>query len=181
MRKRNSASREVNAQLSLFRQQGGARKGAGRPKAGGGVLHRARPKLSRHHPAHVTLRVAQGLESLRNQGVCSPIRSALRAARERFGFRLVQFSVQSNHIHLLVEAEDRTALTRGMQGLAIRISLAVNGVLARRGRVFAERYHALAARSAEGAAVRAQEPSASSRRARRELAAVAPRPLLIRA
>ena len=85
MRKRSSTSREVNAQLSLFRRQGGARKGAGRPKANGGVLHRARPKLSRHHPAHVTLRVAQGLESLRNQRIFSPIRSALPAARERFG------------------------------------------------------------------------------------------------
>jgi hypothetical protein len=59
----------------------------------------------------------------------------------------VQFSVQSNHIHLLAEAEDRAALTRGMQALTIRVALAINRVLARRGRVFSERYHARSLRS----------------------------------
>jgi len=55
---------------------------------------------------------------------------------------MVEFSVQGNHIHLVVEAEDRRSLWRGMQGLNVRIARAVNRVLQRKGRVFGDRYHA---------------------------------------
>jgi REP element-mobilizing transposase RayT len=57
-------------------------------------------------------------------------------------FRIVHFSVQRDHVHLIVEAHDRAALTHGMRGLTIRAALAVNRALARRGRVWADRYHA---------------------------------------
>jgi hypothetical protein len=57
---------------------------------------------------------------------------------------LVHFSVQRDHLHLLVEASDRRALSRGMQGLSIRVARATNGELGRKGRVFADRYHARA-------------------------------------
>ncbi len=49
--------------------------------------------------------------------------------------------------HLIVEARDATALARGVQGLSIRIAKAVNKVLKRRGKVFADRYHAHALRT----------------------------------
>jgi REP element-mobilizing transposase RayT len=139
----------VSTQLSLFRERGGTRPGAGRPASSKfrSVPHRARPKLSRHHPVHVTLRARRGLENLRKSRIFTEIRAALRAARERPGFRLVHFSVQGNHVHLLAEAEDRSALSRGLQALAIRVALAVNRALARRGPVFSERYHARALRT----------------------------------
>jgi hypothetical protein len=60
---------------------------------------------------------------------------------DRFGFRLVHFSVQHNHLHLVCEAEDERALARGMQGLSIRIARALNRRFERSGRVFADRYH----------------------------------------
>jgi hypothetical protein len=72
------------------------------------------------------------------------IRGALARARDRFGFRLVHFSVQRDHLHLVAEASDRRALWRGMQGLSIRVAKAVNRRLDRRGKVFADRYHARA-------------------------------------
>ena len=75
------------------------------------------------------------------------VRSALAAGRDRFGFRMAHFSVQSDHLHLLVEADDRRALGRGMQGLAIRVAKAVNRRLDRRGKVFGDRYHARALRT----------------------------------
>src|SRR5690606_5978693 len=56
--------------------------------------------------------------------------------------RVVHYSVMSNHVHLLVEADDRDALSRGLQGLATRLARAVNRFAARRGTVFADRYHA---------------------------------------
>jgi REP element-mobilizing transposase RayT len=70
------------------------------------------------------------------------LRAALCGGKERFGLRLVHYSVQSNHLHLLVEAPDRRSLSRGMQGLGVRLAKAVNRALQRSGRVFGERYNA---------------------------------------
>jgi putative transposase len=50
--------------------------------------------------------------------------------------------VQSNHLHLIVEAEDTVALSRGLQGLAVRCARVINRCASRRGRVWAHRYHA---------------------------------------
>lgn len=61
--------------------------------------------------------------------------------------RIVHFSVQSDHLHLLVEAEDATALGRAIKGLSVRIARRVNRLAGRRGRVFADRYHARALRT----------------------------------
>src|SRR5689334_19825652 len=133
-------------QLELrFPARGGRRKGAGRPrKENAGASHLCRPSLSRHHPVHVTLRVRRGISSLREQALFSSVRLALNAGKERFGFALVQFSVQRDHLHLIAEARDRRALSRGLQGLSIRIARAVNRRLKREGKVFSDRYHARA-------------------------------------
>jgi len=147
-RTRGSLSRAQSAkQIEFsFRTWGGARTGAGRPPRGerAGVSHLRRPVLSRLHPVHVTLRVVSGLPSLREPAAFAAVRRALAAGRARFGFRLVHFSVQSDHLHLLAEAEGRGALARGMQGLSIRVAKAVNRTFSRRGRVFGDRYHARA-------------------------------------
>ena len=57
-------------------------------------------------------------------------------------FRVIHFSVQTDHVHVLVEATDTYALSRGLQGLAIRLARAVNRALGRNGKVWADRYHA---------------------------------------
>jgi REP element-mobilizing transposase RayT len=93
---------------------------------------------------HVTLRVQRGISSLRGQALFSSVRQALSAGKDRFGFALVQFSVQRDHLHLIAEARDRRALSRGLQGLTIRVARAVNRRLEREGSVFADRYHARA-------------------------------------
>ena len=126
------------------RTWGGARAGAGRPAgARRRVPHRRRPPHEARYPVHGTLRVRAALPSLRGAGVFRAVSDAL-AVSSRRGFRVIEFSVQSNHIHLLVEADDRTRLSRGLQGLKIRIARAVNGTLHRRGTFWAERYHARA-------------------------------------
>jgi REP element-mobilizing transposase RayT len=123
---------------------GGKRKKAGRKPAGerAGVAHRPRPVLGGREPAHVTLRVVPGLRSLRDKEVFPHVREALGAGAERFGLRLVHFSVQTNHIHLVVEGPDAVAVRRGLHGLTIRLARAINRALSRKGRVFADRYHA---------------------------------------
>jgi putative transposase len=121
--------------------RGGFREGAGRkPGAGRGfVRHTTRPTHDRVHPLHVVLR--SRFRPLRGQFVFPTLRKALaKATRAREGFRIVQFSVQHDHLHLIVEASDKTTLSRGMQGLAIRVARAVNGLVGRSGKLWADRF-----------------------------------------
>src|SRR6202142_3334899 len=134
-----------NPQLSFPapRTWGGRRAGAG-PKgisARPNVVHRVRPRHDAHFPLHVTLRRHADLPSLRNHRIFKAVRKALSKA-SKSSFRVIQFSVQRDHIHLVAEAGDRVALARGVQGLSIRVARAVNRVLGRAGTVFGDRYHA---------------------------------------
>jgi len=127
-----------------FRTWGGARRGAGRKATGSraGVSRRARPSHAAGDPLHVTIRLRAGLPSLRRKETRNAIARAFDLGGDRFGFRLDQFSLQSNHIHLIAEAEDRASLSRGMQGLLVRVARALNRLWRRRGSVFADRFHA---------------------------------------
>jgi len=128
--------------LSFPNRWGGARKGAGR-KAGPrpNVGHRTRPAHRERHPLHVTLRAR--LRSMRSERVAGALVQALRRSAQRPArFRVVQFSIQSDHIHLLVEAADKVALSRGIQGLSISMARRVNRLLGRRGQFWADRFHA---------------------------------------
>jgi hypothetical protein len=112
------------------------------------VRHERRPAHSRHHPLHVTLRVVEGLPSLRSKGAFKVVKKALALtktrAKHREHFRVTHYSVQGNHVHLVAEATDAQRVSRGVQGLAIRVARRLNWALGRRGPVFAERYHARA-------------------------------------
>jgi putative transposase len=92
------------------------------------------------------LRADPGLPSLRSGRVFPALRAALAAASGG-NFRLIQFSVQRDHLHLIVEADDAGALGRGMQALAVRCARAINRCAKRRGRVWAHRYHVRALES----------------------------------
>src|SRR5215470_13335085 len=120
---------------------GGKREGAGRPRTSRLVPHVARPALASRYPVHVTLRTVAEVGNLREAKRFEAVRASFSAGGERFGFRLVHYSVQSNHLHLLAEAPDADALRRGVQGLMIRIAKALNALLGRAGRVFSDRYH----------------------------------------
>ncbi len=104
------------------------------------------PHVSRAHfpktlPAHVTLRLRKDVPSLRTGKVVRAIERTFAVGCERPGFRLVHYSLQGNHAHLIVEAHDRAALGRGMMAVGIRLAKAVNRVAGRKGRVLADRYH----------------------------------------
>jgi hypothetical protein len=126
----------------VIRQHGGRRAGAGRKAAGRrNVMHRVRPRHDARVPVHVTLRTTALPASLRAPAVFAVVRVALARA-SRTAFRVVAFSVQRNHVHLVVEADVTIELVRGLQGLAIRVAKSVNRVLGRRGSVWGDRYHA---------------------------------------
>jgi putative transposase len=135
------------------RTWGGKRAGAGMKKTGRrvGVAHRSRPDHAWRFPLHVTMRVVEGLPTLRERAlfgvICNAIAAANTEAKLRDSFRVLQFSVQTNHVHLFVEADDAGTLSRGVQGLAIRLARRINGALRtprgpRRGKVWKDRYHA---------------------------------------
>ncbi len=132
----------------MTKGRGGPRRGAGRPRGPAGrVAHRERGEIGGRHPLHVTLRVRSDVASLRSCPFVRAFRRALAPACERGDFRVVHYSLQGNHAHRLVEADDRRALARGMKSVAARLARAVNRVFERSGPVLDGRYHAVALRS----------------------------------
>jgi hypothetical protein len=89
----------------------------------------------------VTLRTDIDVPSLRDEQLLTVLKATFRAASTP-RFRVVAFSIQADHLHLVAEADGPTLFTRGMQGLAIRVAKAVNRALGRPGRVWGDRYHA---------------------------------------
>lgn len=130
-------------QLALdFRTHGGKRAGAGRKRRAGrpNVPHRSRDPHDPRCPVHVTLRSVPLRRSLRATNAFPAVLRALGRASTP-AFRVLQFSVQRDHVHLLVEADTAVARTRGIQGLAIRLARAVNRALGRRSAVWGDRHH----------------------------------------
>lgn len=137
--------KRVQHRLKFGNNWGGRRKGSGSKPKGerAGVSHRRREVLASRYPVHVTMRLKDGLPNLRRRAPHGVLRDAFEKGCEKFGFRLVHYSVQKNHLHLIAEAKDRVALAKGLQGLFVRIARGLNRLWERKGSVFADRYHAV--------------------------------------
>jgi hypothetical protein len=129
--------------------RGGRRRGAGRKPKGeqAGVSHRQREALGHRFPVHVTVKLRRGLPRMRLAAAYAALRAAFAAGRTGGAsraagvFRLCHYAVLNDHLHFILEAQDRTALARGAQGLLVRIARALNKLWRRSGAVFADRYH----------------------------------------
>ena len=146
-------------QGALVRDKNGQRRGGRRPGAGrkprvpgrASSPHKRRPEVDPRKPQHVTLRVVGDVGHLRKPHMYRAIRAALATiattTAERDDFRIVHFSVQGDHLHLICEADSRAALWRGVKGFEISAAKHLNAErsketrLRRRGKVFADRYH----------------------------------------
>lgn len=158
-----SRKRHVQQSLPMPRRldkngqlRGGARDGAGRPKkpkdqGRASERHRVRPAIKASEPLHVVMRAVREIGTLRRGEVLDAIRYASRllARHHEDTFRIVHFSLQRTHIHLIVEAADRRALWEGMKAFGISVAKQVNALIGERtgkrrvGSVFADRYHAV--------------------------------------
>jgi putative transposase len=128
--------------LAAPRTWGGARKGAGRkPRGRPSMPHVTRPRIDPRYPVQVTIRATAGLPSLRSPRVFGALRHAIARASVD-GFRVIHFSIQQDHGHFIVEGDGPRRARGGVHGLAIRLALAVNRVLGRKGKVVGDRYHA---------------------------------------
>jgi REP element-mobilizing transposase RayT len=123
-------------------RHGGRRAGAGRKRRGHGrVAHERRPRVTRHRPLHLTLRMVKNVGRLRRRRVWKELRTAFVHAGSKRRFRICHFSLQHNHLHLIVEAHDNAALGHGMQCFNARVTRRINAACGgRRGTVFAGRY-----------------------------------------
>jgi putative transposase len=129
---------------------GGRRAGAGRKRKPAKdrtfVPHHARPVHKKRHPTHVTLRARKGLPSFRSERVHALLRRILEnqtRRRYRDDFQVVQYSIQSNHLHLIVESTDKRSMRSGVSGLVIAFAKRLNACLRRlTGKVWGHRYHA---------------------------------------
>ena len=158
-------ARKRQVQLALPRPdkngqwRGGRRKGAGRkPKfARAGEPHLRRPEVPARFARHIVLSVRSDVGSLRKRSMHRAVRAATIAVAMRElhidevngAFRIVHISIQCTHIHLIVEADNKLALTRGMQSFITSAAKHINAAFSaqrklarrRRGSVFADRYH----------------------------------------
>jgi REP element-mobilizing transposase RayT len=129
-----------------------SRRKPGRPKKpGAGSPHKRRASFKASCPVHVVLRVCPevvaALGTLRGVAVYRAVRAATVVTGKHEDARIVHLSIQRTHLHLLVEANDRLALARGMKAFQISAAKLINRLLRvegerRRGQVFADRYHA---------------------------------------
>ena len=123
--------------------RGGKRKGAGRRAAGGkaGVKHQARARVTRNTPVFVTTKVIAGMPSLRSAEEEAVVLRAFCEVSRLGAIRIVQYSIQSNHLHFVVETRSAAELSRGMSQLSIRIARRLNKLWGRKGKLWKERFH----------------------------------------
>src|ERR1041384_6761142 len=133
---RGRGQRAEPEQLALWKKRGGKRRGAGRPPRSprSGSPHKERPFLHARYPVHVTLRVVGAVGNLRRRCVYQAVREATLTTAQREDCRIIHLSVQRTHVHLLVEASDKAALARGMQGFQISAAKHLNAAISKIGR-----------------------------------------------
>jgi REP element-mobilizing transposase RayT len=146
-------ARKVHVQQALAlpepKKWGGKREGAGRPPKGkrSSERHKTRPRVLGSQPVHVICRVARDVGSLRKNYMFAALRWATIAVAKHEDFRIVHFSIQGTHLHLIVEAENRTALSKGMKALLISGAKQIHAAIyertgtRRKGKVFTDRFH----------------------------------------
>jgi putative transposase len=126
---------------------GGWRPRAGRKRQKNTVSHQTRPAFPTRFPQHVTMRLGADTPPIASEWLMKRVIRPCIALCEKPTFRVVEFNVLSNHLHLVCEANDAMTLARGVQGLAIRLARRLNTALKRKGKFFGPRYHAVALRS----------------------------------
>src|SRR5450432_3747876 len=119
----------------------------GRPKKDGAGVSHLRRSVDSRVPMHVTMKMRRHVWQLRSRRCFGILERAFYRAARHQDARIVQFSVQHDHVHLVVEATDRRALARVLQGFGISVAKRLNKLMGRTGQVFADRYHARALRT----------------------------------
>jgi REP element-mobilizing transposase RayT len=122
-------------------------KGAGRPvtlskkELMTKIYHRSRPEIPRARPVHVTIKSNKNIiPNLRSKVFYKEIRQGMKRARI-LGIRIIHFSVQRDHVHMLIEAENKKQLGESMRALSISLSKRFSFTLKKKVKALKNRYH----------------------------------------
>ncbi|MGZ3788931.1 MAG: transposase [Bacteriovorax sp.] len=125
-----------NTQISLINI-----KGAGRPAiVDKGIRHTRRPFLKKPSSLHLTVKIKKNKADLKNKSVLGILKRAILNAR-RQGLKVIHYSLEYDHVHLLIEAENNHILGKGMQAFGVTLSKAINRMRRLKGGVYKHRYH----------------------------------------
>lgn len=118
---------------NISANHGGARPGAGRKRLRSkGVSHREREWISNRTPMHINFKYRVKIK----YKVCLRLLKRAIVNARGHGLRVRHFSLQHNHIHLIVEADNNAILEIGMRSLTVTFAKGL-----RMGKVQLERYH----------------------------------------
>src|SRR3954465_15962800 len=121
-------ARSTQLGLPIPSTWGGARQGARRPVTPGrrrATPHRARPEHKTRFPVQVTMRTRAEVPPIRLPPVFVAIRQAI-AKRSSDAFPVVPYSVQSDPLHLIVDALDGDQPTSRVQSRKLSVACEVN-------------------------------------------------------
>ena len=144
-----SRLRQLALDLEAASRWGGARRGAGESPA---VCDGIRTDAGRRWPRAIRVTSRSRFSETfprcgRNDSWPSWSGAGARCV-ERGRFRLVHFSIQGDHVHMVVEASQRTGIcARGLKSVAARFARARESSVSARGRVLADRCHVHVLRS----------------------------------
>ena len=125
-----------DTQLSLINQ-----KGAGRPALNDiGIRHVKRPKISKLTALHLTIKVRSNKADIKSKSILKALHHAIKRARLK-KLKIIHYTLEYNHLHVLVECHNNKILHQGMQAFGISLSKAINRIKRLKGAVYKHRYH----------------------------------------
>ena len=114
---------------------------AGRPAIHDrGIRHISRDPIKRLTALHLTIKIIRDKAGLKNKAMLKVLQQAIVKARGK-GLAVIHYTLEFDHIHLLVESGDHQELGKAMQSLGVSLSMAINRLRKAKGRVFKTRYH----------------------------------------
>lgn len=125
-----------NSKISFINLKGAGRK----PIHDKGIRHVARPKLKKATSLHLTIKVRENKADIQSKKILKVLHHAIIRARLK-KLRVIHYTLEYNHVHLLVECNDNKILHHGMQALGISLSKAINRIKRLSGGVYKHRYH----------------------------------------
>lgn len=140
--KRRKRSRQLDL-FSLAKHQAKKPRKLGRkplPGREGLLPHVARPDHDERHPVHVSMKRVRQAPSFRSERIHALLVRHFAAAVKR-KIKIIHYSIQHDHLHLMLEGKDKRELANGLRLLFSRIAFAVNHVARRHGSLFLERHH----------------------------------------
>lgn len=140
MPKRNTHQTAAQLKFKAVNGWGGKRRGAGRKNQSGKVSHSKREKVDFKRPLHLTLKVRDPKWSLRCGEIAAAFKNSAKGA-QKFGLRILHYSLLKDHIHILVEARNNEDLARGMRSFGARMGKAIRKIVGGRGAIFKGRFH----------------------------------------